>query len=158
MEDMPLATLEQTECRPGYLSLAVLQMLFMPALLPESPMPWRKTTGTKDCFLLPWLTDLALVTSLPQLWYLDLSHNQIGLDGVESLACAEGFPELSHVVLDGNPGDVHERAGLEEAVVHVSMPPEGETLEATYGRVRWLHFPEACWKTFPPNPCGPPLA
>lgn len=103
------------------------------------------------------LRDLALVTTLPELWYLDLAGNQIGLAGVTSLACSTGFPALTHVVLDGNPGDVHERCGLEEAIVHVWMPPEGEQLEATFGRIPWLHFPQACWKVYPPNPCGPPL-
>ena len=39
-------TLEQTECMPGNLSLALLQMDFMPLLRPESPMPCKKTTGT----------------------------------------------------------------------------------------------------------------
>ena len=100
---------------------------------------------------------LARASALTSLWYLDLSDNAIDVDGVESLAVSEELSELTHCILDGNPGDVHERCGLEDAIVHVWMPAGGDELEAVYGRVPWLHFPEACWRAFPPNPCGPPL-
>lgn len=101
---------------------------------------------------------LANATTLKNLWYLDLSDNQITVAGVESLASSDNFPQLTHAVLDNNPGDVHERCGLEAAIVHVWMPPEGDRVEAVYGRVPWLHFPEACWTEYPPDPCGPPLS
>lgn len=99
---------------------------------------------------------LTHVSALDHLWYLDLSDNLISLRGVEIFACSPFFKQLSHVVLDGNPGDVHERCGVEEAIVHVWFPRNGDRLEARYGRIPWLHFPEACWSDYPPDPCGPP--
>lgn len=105
----------------------------------------------------PQLRTLAAAEGFEQLWYLDLADNQISVDGVIALAASEHFPQLRHVVLDNNPGDVHERCHVELAVVDAWLPPAGKKLEEQIGPVPWLHFPEACWQVWPVDPCGKPV-
>jgi hypothetical protein len=100
---------------------------------------------------------LAACDKLTRLWWLDLSANDIELDGVRALAVSPYLSALEHVELSGNPGNVHERAGTDGYQISgVWFPPEGRDLEEELGPIRWLHYHPATWASFPPDPCGPP--
>ena len=131
----------------------LVQVLKVPALRERIRALTVADQGLTDAHM----RQLARTAPLPRLWYLDLIGNRISVDGVESLAVSNALPALTHTVLDANPGNIHERAGVEQALVQAWFPPEGRALEDAYGPVRWLHFHDDCYREYPPNPCGPPL-
>jgi uncharacterized protein (TIGR02996 family) len=105
--------------------------------------------------------DVALLASsdkLKNVWWLDLSLNDIDLDGVRAMAKSPNLGALRHCELSGNPGNVHERAGTEGyTVTNVWFPPEGRDLEEELGPIPWLHYHPATYDDFPPDPCRTPL-
>jgi uncharacterized protein (TIGR02996 family) len=75
------------------------------------------------------------------LWWLDLSMNQISQKGVEALITSPCLKKLSFVWLDGNPCNPVENAGFDQGcLVDIQMPEAGRKLEARFGPIKWLKY------------------
>ncbi len=75
------------------------------------------------------------------LWWLDLSDNQINQEGVEALITSPFLKKLGYVWLEGNPCNPVETAGFDQGcLVDKQMPEAGRKLEARFGPIRWLKY------------------
>jgi len=71
---------------------------------------------------------------------LDLRYNPISERGITALAASPHLEKLERVHLDGNPADPVDRLEYYDETNQHAVPTEaGKALEATYGRLRWLH-------------------
>lgn len=75
------------------------------------------------------------------LWWLDLSMNQITREGVEVLIASPVLKKLSFVWLEGNPCNPVEIASFDQGcLVYKNMPEAGRQLEARFGPIKWLKY------------------
>jgi uncharacterized protein (TIGR02996 family) len=85
---------------------------------------------------------LARDARLDRCEWLDLRSNRIGLRGVQALAASERIRTIPIVLLTFNPCDPAVQYDDDHAgSVETWLPPEGADLEATHGRIPWLHLP-----------------
>lgn len=92
-----------------------------------------------------------LVTSphLSKLKRLDLGTNSIGEAGLEAIAASAQLPALRYLNLANNPVSLPgEAIGADGSTV--TLPKEGQLLEAKYGPKPWLHGPSTL-VTWPPT-------
>jgi len=102
------------------------------------------------------LRTLVASPHLGKLAILHLAFNNIGLEGVEALACSKQLPGLRYATLGNNPvDDPTEDFGIDGVSGEInsnsiSLPPFGRALEAKFGKLRWLHGVSQ-FRMFPPN-------
>lgn len=131
----------------------VAEALFFSPLLGRVPALSLASTGIGD----DEVRMLAESPHLEGLWWLDLGANPIGPEGVRTLAASPRLRRLPFIGLDGNPANPRETIGVEGYLIQdVSLPPEGEALEAEFGHLPWLHHPTLSTLDYPPDPYGPP--
>jgi uncharacterized protein (TIGR02996 family) len=84
------------------------------------------------------------------LWWLDLSDNQIGQEGVEALITSPFLRKLGFVWLEGNACDPIEIASFDQGcLVYKNMPKDGRELEARFGPIKWLKYREVTYPLLP---------
>jgi len=103
---------------------------------------------------------LADCAYLRNVWWLELQHNAIEIEGVRAMALSQHLTGLREVDLAGNPGDAHERAGFEYTMLaNVDFPQAGWDLERDVGqRIPWLHYHQIYYTGALPDRFGPPLS
>lgn len=102
------------------------------------------------------LAVIAASPNLHNLRSLEVSHQDIGMAGLEALGASKTLPSLVYVNLAGNQvEDAIEHYGEDWAsnrIVHIdsTLPPVGRELEAKYGELPWLHGPSRL-RHYPPR-------
>jgi uncharacterized protein (TIGR02996 family) len=86
---------------------------------------------------------LRLLSATPlvaRMRWLSVADNHLELGGAEAIAASPHFKQLRYAEFRGNPVDPCEQLGWDAGVVVSAwLPPEGESLEARYGPLAWLH-------------------
>ena len=99
---------------------------------------------------------LAASPHVHRLKRLGLQANDLGADGIDAIAGSKHLKNLIYVELGGNrvpsPIESYGVDGMTGLVVHqgASLEAEGQTLEAKYGRLAWLHAPSQLTR-YPPD-------
>lgn len=95
---------------------------------------------------------LAASPHLGNLQWLELMRNAVGMRGVRALAASDGLPRLRYVGFFGNPADPTEELFYDQGIViDRALPPQGDFIEAEFGRVPWLHLEGATSWDVPPS-------
>jgi hypothetical protein len=95
---------------------------------------------------------LAASPYLPNLEWLELMRNHIGMPGVRALAGATGLPRLRYVGFFGNPADPTEELFYDQGIViDRGLPEQGARIEAEFGPVPWLHLDAVTSWDVPPR-------